>query len=433
MFRAITHSAPLALVVSVLPSVFATTLISATAEGHGGAARWSAEERAALRSLSIASLGPVPADPSNRFADQPNAAELGRRLFFDTRLSGNGKVSCASCHLPSRNFQDDKPLAEGVGRTARRTMPVAGTAYSSWQFWDGRADSQWAQALGPLESAVEHGGDRTQYAHVVASSYREMYEAVFGRLPDLRGTPSHAGPVADSTRSAAWQRLSASGRDDISRVYANIGKAIAAYERRIGFAPSRFDRYVDAELAGLSHTSVDAFSSDEEAGLRLFIGQANCSTCHNGPLFTDNHFHNTGVPAPAIALPTDSGRVVGVRQVMSSEFNCTSRYSDAKAEDCDELRFADTDGEGLVRAFKTPSLRNVAERSPFMHAGQISTLGDVIAHYDRAPAAPFGHSELKPLHLSGTERRQLEAFLRTLSSPLTAPNGYLEPPGATGR
>jgi cytochrome c peroxidase len=433
MLRAITHSEPLAVVMSMVAGVFASTLISASADRHGPGGRWSAEERAALRSLSIATLGPVPADPSNRYADQPNAGELGRRLFFDTRLSANGKVSCASCHLPSRNFQDDKPLADGVGRTARRTMPVAGTAYSPWQFWDGRADSQWAQALGPLESAVEHGGDRTQYAHVIASDYREMYETVFGRMPNLRGAPPHAGPVADSTRSAAWQQLSALGRDDISRMYANIGKAIAAYERRIGVAPSRFDRYVDAELAGRRHASDDAFSSDEEAGLRLFIGRANCSTCHNGPLFTDNHFHNTGVPAPATALPIDSGRAVGVRQVVSAEFNCTSRYSDAKPEDCDELRFADTDGAGLVRAFKTPSLRNVAERPPFMHAGQIATLADVIAHYDRAPASPFGHSELKPLRLSSTDRRQLEAFLRTLSSPLTAPQGYLEPPVAAAR
>jgi cytochrome c peroxidase len=307
-------------------------------------------------------------------------------------------------------------------------MPIAGTAYSPWQFWDGRADSQWEQALGPLESPVEHGGDRTQYAHVVATEYRDRYEAVFGPMPDPRGTPAHAGPVADTVRAEAWRRMSALGRDDITRVYANIGKAIAAYERRIGFAPSRFDRYVEAELARRPHTSDDAFSRDEEAGLRLFMGKANCSTCHNGPLFTDNHFHNTGVPSAVTPLPTDSGRAVGVRQVVSSEFNCASRYSDAKQEDCDELRFAVTEGEELVRAFKTPSLRNVGERAPFMHAGQIATLAGAIDHYDRAPKAPFGHTELKPLRLSGSERLQLESFLRTLSSPLAAPDGFLESP-----
>lgn len=415
--------------VGIVAAVLAGTLIAAVRSDRPlGGSRWSVQEREMLRSLSLASLGPVPADPSNRYADDTAAAALGHRLFFDTRFSSNGKVSCATCHLSQRDFQDDKPLADGVGTTARRTMPVAGTAHSPWQFWDGRSDSQWSQALGPLESPVEHGGDRTQYAHLVATNYREVYEQVFGRLPKLTGMPTHAGPVQDSARAAAWNRISASGRDDITRVYANIGKAIAAYERGIAFTPSRFDRYVDAELAGRQHTSQDAFSADEEAGLRLFMGKANCSTCHNSALFTDNHFHNTGVPVPAVSLPVDSGRAVGARQVLASEFNCMSRYSDAKPEDCGELRFAVAEGEELVRAYKTPSLRNVAGRAPYMHAGQIATLTDVIAHYDRAPKAPFGHSELKPLRLSTKEKHQIEAFLRTLSSPLTAPAGFLEPP-----
>ena len=424
-----------AMLVSVVPSMLANTAISAASarDVSPSAARWSQAERETLRSMSLASLGPVPADPSNRYADDVAAAQLGHRLFFDARLSSNGEVSCASCHVPARDFQDGKPLANGVGTTSRRTMPVAGTAYSPWQFWDGRSDSQWSQALGPLESAVEHGGDRTQYAHLVASEYRQAYEAIFGRLPDLTRAPAHAGPVADSARAAAWARVSASGRDDISRVYANIGKAIAAYERQITFTPSRFDRYVDAELGGRTHASADAFSRDEESGLRLFIGKANCVTCHTGALLTDNHFHNTGVAVSTSVLAPDSGRTTGARQAVTGEFNCTSRYSDAKAEDCEELRFAVTEGHELVRAFKTPSLRGVAGRAPYMHAGQIATLADVVAHYDRAPAAPFGHSELKPLRLTPDERRQLEAFLRTLSSPLSGPAGFLEQPNAAHR
>jgi cytochrome c peroxidase len=427
------HSSVFAVVVSMVPSLLAGTAIDAASgqRAQVTTSRWSAAERATLRSLSLASLGPLPADPSNRYADDTSASRLGHRLFFDTRLSSNGKVSCASCHVPARDFQDGTPLAQGVGTTSRRTMPVAGTGYSPWLFWDGRADSQWSQALGPLESAVEHGGDRTQYAHLVAAEYRDMYEAVFGRLPDLTRAPRHAGPVSDSARAAAWKRISAAGQDDITRVYANIGKAIAAYERRIGFAPSRFDRYVEVELAGRQHTSTDAFSSDEEAGLRLFIGKASCVNCHNGALLTDNHFHNTGVAVSATPLPIDSGRAIGARQAVAAEFNCTSRYSDATAEDCDELRFAVKDGEDLVRAYKTPSLRGAAGRAPYMHAGQLVSLADVLAHYDRAPVAPYGHSELRPLRLSADERRQLEAFLHTLSSPLAAPAGFLAVPNVS--
>jgi cytochrome c peroxidase len=376
--------------------------------------RWTPHEREQLRALTLARLEPLTPDQSNHVADDPRAAALGQELFFDTRLSGNGKVSCATCHMPDRDFQDGKPLANGVGTTARRTMPIAGTAHSPWFFWDGRADSQWEQALGPLESAAEHGGSRTQYAWLIASEYRAEYEAVFGRLPAMAGLPRAAGPVSDSGWSRAWQRIPAARRDDVSRVYANIGKAIAAFERRIEYAPSRFDRYAEAELAGAEHGPESSLTRDEEAGLRIFIGKGNCVNCHNGPMLTDNHFHNTGVGVANAALPVDSGRAAGAHKALNGEFNCKSKFSDARAGDCAELEFAVADGAELVRAYKTPSLRNVAARAPYMHAGQIATLAGVIAHYDSAPAAPFGHSELKPLGLSATERRQLEAFLRTL-------------------
>ena len=412
-----------ALLAVVVPS--AAALYGATASDGG---RWTAEERALLRSLSLSSLAPLPADPSNRYADDSAAARLGHELFFDTRLSSTGTVSCASCHLPQQDFQDGRALAEGVGITARRTMPVAGTAHGAWLFWDGRADSQWSQALGPLESAVEHGGDRTQYAQLIAAAYRERYERVFGALPSLDGLPAAAGPVADTARAAAWRRLPAARQEDVTRVYANIGKAIAAYERRIAHAPSRFDRWVERELAGRPHDAASGLTAEEIAGLRLFIGKGSCVNCHNGALFTDDHFHNTGVAPSATALPPDSGRASGVRQAVAGEFACTSRWSDAGPDDCAELRFAVTEGEELLRAYKTPSLRNVAERAPYMHAGQLASLADVVRHYSEAPAAPFGHSELRPLRLSPVEQRRLEAFLRTLSGPLQAPAGFLAPP-----
>ena len=419
--------------ITVLVSLAFAASSAAARYGYAvGGGRWSAQERETLRSLSLASLGPLPADPSNRYADDSGAARLGRRLFFDTRLSGNGKVSCASCHVPAQDFQDGIPLGKGVGTAGRRTMPIAGTAYSPWQFWDGRADSQWAQALGPLESAVEHGGDRTQYAHLVSTdpAYRAEYERTFGRIPALDGLPAHAGPVADPARVAAWRAIPATRQDDITRVYANIGKALAAFERRIAPGPSRFDRFVERELAGRMHDSTSAFSRDEEAGLRLFIGKGNCVNCHNGALMADDHFHNTGVAAVA-TLAVDSGRATGVRQAVAGEFNCTSRYSDANADDCDELKFADTDGPELVRAYKTPSLRGVSARAPYMHAGQFATLEDVGRHYASAPRAAVGHSELarpgeakherQVIRLSESDIQDLAALLGTLTGPVLQP------------
>jgi cytochrome c peroxidase len=391
---------------------------------------WNQDEITTLRGLWIGSLPALPPDPSNKVADDERAVALGQQLFFDTRLSVNGKVACASCHLPEQQFQDATPLGHGVGTTARRTMPIAGTAYSPWLFWDGRKDSQWAQALGPLESPVEHGGSRSQYAHLINEAYRNEYQALFGPLPELSDAarfPAAAGPVADATARAAWERMAPADRDTITRIYANIGKAIAAYERKIMPGPSRFDQYVDALLKGDTDGMHAALTENEVAGLRLFVGKGQCINCHNGPLFTNNDFHNTGVPA-APGLPEDTGRAKGVQQVLADEFNCLSTYSDAAPEDCGELRFARADDHALERQFKPPSLRDVAERAPYMHAGQFTSLHEVLEHYNRAPAAPAGHSELKPLGLSEQELAQLEAFLRSLSGPLDTPSELLTPP-----
>ena len=376
--------------------------------------------------MSIAELGPLPPDPTNAVADDSRAADLGGRLFFDTRLSSNGRVACSTCHQPDRGFQDGTALATGVGTTARRAMPIAGMARSPFLFWDGRKDSLWAQALGPLESSVEHGGTRTQYAHAIADHVRGEYEAVFGPLPDLTAIPSSAAPAGNQAATAAWTGLSEVQRDDVTRVFVNIGKAIAAYERRVEFGASRFDTYVASVSTGQSGDGI--LTEEEVAGLRLFLGRANCTQCHNGPLLTSNEFHNTGVP-PRPGLPVDHGRLTGATAVIGDEFNCRSRWSDARKR-CSELEFIVTGEHTLDRAYKVPSLRNVAERAPYMDAGQFPTLAAVLDHYNRAPAAATGHSELRPLRLKTLELRQLEAFLRTLSGPVLI-NGQVAARGAS--
>ena len=382
---------------------------------------WTDTEIAMLRSLWIGSLPALPADPSNQYGDDMAAAALGQKFFFDTRFSANGQVACATCHIPQLMFQDSKPLSEGIGITNRRAMPIAGTAYSPWLFWDGRKDSQWAQALGPLESPVEHGGDRTYYVHLLAEHYKNEYEAIFGPLPDLAPLPLHAGPVADPDATAAWETLMPDQQEAINRAFANMGKAIAAYERQIMPGPSRFDHYVEALLQEDRAAMNAALTPEEVAGLRLFIGKADCTQCHNGPLFTDNHFHNTGIPAVP-GLPEDLGRATGAQQVLADEFNCLGPYSDATPDDCAELRYMVAEGHELVRQYKPPSLRDVAERAPYMHAGQFATLAEVVQHYNQAPEAPAGHSELHALNLTQEELDQLVAFLQSLSGPLITPS-----------
>jgi cytochrome c peroxidase len=392
-----------------------------------GGTKWNDEELATLRGLWIGSLPPVPADPSNQYADKSEAAAFGQKLFSDTRFSSNGQVACSTCHLPEQLFQDGTPLAHGVGTTNRRTMTVIGTAYSPWLFWDGRKDSQWAQALGPLESPVEHGGNRTLYAHLITEYYADEYMALFGPLPDLSNLPRNAGPVADPQAAAHWEAMSPQDKEAVTRIYVNMGKSIAAYERQLNPGASRFDQYVEAVLNNDYRSANEILTPDEIAGLQLFIGPANCTNCHNGPLFTNNDFHNTGIPV-AQGLPDDTGRADGVQQVLADEFNCLSIYSDAKAEQCAELNFLVIDEHQQERQFKPPSLRNVAERGPFMHAGQFATLEEVLKHYNTAPTAPAGHSELEPLNLTEEQLEQLIAFLKTLEGPINADPKWLTAP-----
>jgi cytochrome c peroxidase len=397
------------------------TLVAASGCAHGQG--WSEAQRSQLEELRL-TAAPPPPDPSNRFADDEAAARLGQRFFFDTRFSANGAVACATCHVPEKDFQDGLPLGKGLGTTSRRTMPVTGAAASPWLFWDGRKDSLWSQALGPLESDVEHGGDRVQYYRLVASAYRADYERVFGPLPPVGDLPEHASPIASDERWDAWTKMTAADQDAVNRVFANIGKAIAAYERKLMPGPSRFDRYVDAVLDGDEARAARAMDRDEVAGLRLFIGKASCTQCHNGPRFTNDDFANTGVPG----TEGDLGRHLGAREVLQDEFNCLGRYSDARPDQCRELKALRPDDEHARRAFKVPSLRNVAERAPYMHAGQLATLADVVDHYDRAPEAPAGHTELRPLRLTPDEKRQLVRFLGALSAPPAVDASWLRAP-----
>jgi cytochrome c peroxidase len=365
---------------------------------------WSEEEKSQLASLWIGNLPPLPPDPSNAVADNPDAAAFGHQLFFDGRLSANGMISCSTCHQPIRRFTDGLPKGVAIGMSKRNTPSIVGTAYSPWLYWDGRKDSQWAQALGPLEDPNEHGSSRVQVISIVASvsAYRKAYQDLFGQPPNL------LDPA------------------DVDHAFANIGKAIAAYERLLLPGESRFDRYVEHVLDGGDHREQDFLSDDEIHGLRLFIGDARCTECHNGPLFTNNEFHNTGLLSAPGETP-DRGRIDGVREVMVDPFNCLGQFNDDPNPNCAELRYVRTGAE-LIGATRTPSLRNLENTAPFQRKGQIQSLIAVLDHYNEAPLAMIGHNEAKELKLSDWELRALEAFLGSLSAPVAAEEKWLRAP-----
>ncbi|WP_269929814.1 cytochrome-c peroxidase [Aminobacter sp. HY435] len=392
----------------------AVALAFAAAMAGCGRQEFTEAEKRTIASMSLSALAPLPLDPTNRFADDPGAAALGATLFFDTGMSRDGNVACGTCHKIDRQFQDDLPRGVGVGETNRRTMPLAGVARDPFLFWDGRRDSLWSQALAPLENPLEHAGNRAAYVHYLKRRFGERYERIFRPLPDLTGVPANAGPFGTPAEQAAWAALSDTQRDGVNMAFADIGKAIAAFERALVHPPTRFDRFADALAKGAAPAGDAALSEEEQAGLRLFIGRANCSTCHTGPRFTDNHFHNTGVP-PVAGLPADRGRIAVVEEVLADPFNCFGKLRDGGEEACGELRFMQKSAPELVRAYKTPSLRGVADRAPFMHAGQFATLEKVLDHYVGAPASVEGETEIHPVALSERERGALVAFLKTLS------------------
>lgn len=368
-------------------AALATILVAPTSRADA-AASWSPAELHTLRSLWIGSLGPPPDDPSNAYDTDPRAAALGERLFQDTRLSGNGAVSCATCHPPGGSFQDARPTAVGSGPLERRSMPLLGVGYNTWFFWDGRKDSLWAQVVAPIEEPAEHGLPHADAVQVVTTGYRDEYSAIFGAPPE------------DPADGAA-----------ATRVLVNIAKAIAAFVRTIVPAPARFDRWVAAELGEAAADPAGTLSAAELRGLRLFIGAGQCTNCHAGPLFTNGDFHFTRVPQ---AKP-DAGRAGAIALVRSDPFNCLGRFSDARPEDCRALQFMNVDTRGSFQAFKTPTLRNVVERAPYMHGGQFATLGEVLRFYrDRSQ----GIRELAHGGLGEADLADLEAFLGTLSGPV---------------
>ena len=398
---------------------------------------WSKKERSSIASLWLGNLQALTEDPSNNVADNVDAAFLGQQIFFDKRFSGNSKVACATCHEPDKHFTDGKAFAVGMGVTGRSSPTIVGTAYHPFIFWDGRADSHWAQATGPMESAVEHGGSRMQYAHLISTddNYRKQYEVLFGPLPDLSDNtrfPADAGPVdkrADPGVAVAWDNMDAEDKTTVSRIYSNIGKVIAAYERLMMPSASRFDSYAEA-IQKNTDNGLETLSRDEVEGLRLFIGDARCIECHNGPLFSNDSFSNIGTPSVK-GKPYDFGRSLGATKVVKNEFNCAGDYSDASEYECSELRFIKRVGDDLIGAFKVPGLRNVTATAPYMHSGQMADLEEVMDHYNTPPIPPFGHSMLTKLDLKPYQLKQLIAFMHTLDSGIAVDDKWLQVPDTT--
>ncbi len=380
------------------------------------------------RTLRASPVPAVAADPTNRHADDPAAAHFGRWLFFDTRLSSSGGISCSTCHDPAFGFSDEKEVAIGEGVGTFNSPHIWGAGHSRWLFWDGRSETLWNQALGPIENTVEMGSARTAIVQVIArdDDLRAAYDRVFGPFPfsleEAGALPARATPITGDPQSMSlmlWDMIEASVRESINEVFVNIGKAIAAFERTINPPVAPFDIYVQG-IRERDQAKIDALSFSAQRGLKLFMGEARCHFCHSGPLFTDGEFHNTRVPPLDPDTSPHEGRHGALPKLAADGFGAASRWSD----DPDGPRAAITEGllatQELWGQFKTPSLRQVATTAPYMHQGQFPTLRRVVEHYSTFEGAlPPGHHAipdplLEPLGLSAAQIDDLIAFLRSL-------------------
>ncbi len=309
----------------------------------------------------------------------PALIDVGRKLFFDQRLSVDGAISCASCHIPEKAFTDGRKVASGVNGNAgtRNVISLINVAYQGSLFWDGRRQSLEAQASDPLFNSREHGLSNEDQV-----------------LQVIRTDPAYVASFKDAANV---------GARDLG--LAQVRAALAAFERSLLAGNSAFDRYYYGGDPG-------ALAATEQRGLALFRGRAQCVSCHtiksDGALLTDGKFHTAGV---------------GIKQIESQLGSLALRVAAATDEELGRLITSDADVAALGRfavtrkptdvgQYKTPSLRNVALTAPYMHDGSVATLEEAVERELYYRSVQSNH----PVILTESEKSDLVAFLRALTS-----------------
>jgi cytochrome c peroxidase len=409
---------------------------------------FTAAEWRKIRTLSP--LPAVPPDPSNRYADDPRAAALGQKIFFEKGFSGpivvaddgrngglgqvgeTGKVSCATCHSAQNGWFDDNHRSQpdnvslGLTWTTRNDPSLVNVAFYEWFGWGGRWDTLWMQFTATPESPVI-GATRLGIARLMYRKYRDEYNAVFSPplpadLDDETGDPARFPPAGKPKRSpqdpdGPWEKMAEADRQIVNRILVNCGKAVAAYQRRLVSRNAPFDRYVAGEPSALTPA--------QKRGLKLFISKAACDACHSGPFFTDQIFHVTGVPQAGEHVPaTDLGRYTDQAPLFTSPFSAAGPYSDDPVWGQARLTRLGPITEADRGKFRTKNLRQIERTGPYMHTGALRTLKEVVEFYNvgggdsGVPKDP----KMVPLNLTPAEVEDLVEFLKSLTGEPVAPD-----------
>ncbi len=306
---------------------------------------------------------------------------LGRKLYFDKRLSIDDTVSCATCHDPRFGFADGKPVSIGIKnqKGARNSPTTLNSAFFDFQFWDGRVETLEEQAKQPIINPIEMG--------------MPSHDILIKKLKGIKEY-SHLFKEAFGTENFTIE---------------HVAQAIASFERTLITFNSPFDRFIAGDI--------NAINESAKRGWQLFNGKARCNTCHgfsqSFPFFTDNKFHNIGVGAKKLKERFEEL----ARQAEEAK---TAEEIDrlALSEGASELgRFLVTRKRSDIGAFKTPGLRNIALTAPYMHDGSELTLESVIEFYDRGGEPnPFLDGGMRALNLTENEKKDIVEFLKTLTS-----------------
>jgi cytochrome c peroxidase len=275
---------------------------------------------------------PIRADPGNRVSGKREAIEFGERLFFDRRISGNGQFSCGTCHIPERNWTDNRTRGAAIGDVERNTPTLMNVRLGKIFGWDGAADALWKQSIRPILNARELGASERHVAELVRSDaqFSCRYRKAFGAEPS---------------------------KTDDQAVLADVGRALAAFQETFETPATPFDHFRDRLARGITHDSARPYSDAARRGLRLFIGKGGCSECHSGPNFSNGELRNNGFAALAAAGRTDPGK----------------------------------DGN-----FKVPTLRHLFLTAPYGHHGRIDSLPEVVRHYSERGSPTLKPLKLTP-------------------------------------